>query len=535
MGRSVGEWIGALTFDSAPRMVKVDGSLAAGASARLGLPNERHFGLDLRQSSDGDLLVACAEIAGKPLTLRGSLRDQLFSGTAYLDGREGSFELRAIQVWDLAAYRAVIAPYDIGDGRRISMHVNADEWVGTPVMFYSEGNRFVRLYPDAFGNLISELAECFVLAPDGGGIVRLTPLVEVGGHQSLTVTRSSRWSEEMVSVQASGGRLAGSLMRPAGPGPHAAIVLIHGAAGGLRDKYRAFAEHYVAAGMAALIYDRRGWGESCGHRDPTWEEKADDAAAWIDWLAAHPATDSSRLGVWGFSNGSWVAPMVAVRRPEVAFVAVIGASGTTPIETEIHRRMFDLREQGVSDDQVAEIEQLWRIIYELLLTREVNPSSRVRYDELVDRMRNSEELRGLTVQEYAIQEPFLGALPPYRRYQEIVDDMPNRAVGASWLNDPADSYARMTIPVLYMVGENDSNLPAMMSANRVSQALQRAGNEQATVLLFPNTGHAMNLCHPSPVGMSDEEAGYRLHGHRFAGGFVDIVQAWASDRASLPH
>lgn len=70
------------------------------------------------------------------------------------------------------------------------------------------------------------------------------------------------WSDEDVIIQGPGGVLAGTLMRPHGPGPHPAIVMIHGAAGGRRDYYRAFAEQLVHCGVAALVHDRRGWGGS---------------------------------------------------------------------------------------------------------------------------------------------------------------------------------------------------------------------------------------------------------------------------------
>ncbi len=155
---------------------------------------------------------------------------------------------------------------------------------------------------------------------------------------------------------------------------HAAVVLVHGAAGGRRDWYRAFAVHYVEAGLAALVYDRRGHGDSTGNPEPTFEEKSLDAEAWVDYLQSRPDIRSDRVGVWGFSNGTWVAPMVAARRPDVAFVAGIGASGTNAIETEIHRRSFDLREQGIPQEAVGKVVELWRIIYDLLLCRQPDRS-----------------------------------------------------------------------------------------------------------------------------------------------------------------
>ncbi len=163
-----------------------------------------------------------------------------------------------------------------------------------------------------------------------------------------------------------------------------------------------------------------------------------------------------------------------------------------------------------------------------------DPAATRRFDELSAALRASGELSRITLQHYAIEAPFLGPVPPYRSYQDLVDDLPNHSVDpAEWTCDPVNSYRAIGVPVLYLVGEHDSNLPALQSAKRVGKALYDAGNHEASVVLFPNTGHAMNVVElGSELGMTSEEAGYRHHHFQFALGFVDIVTSWAAARAS---
>jgi hypothetical protein len=72
----------------------------------------------------------------------------------------------------------------------------------------------------------------------------------------------------------------------------------------------------------------------------------------------------------------------------------------------------------------------------------------------------------------------------------------------------------------------------LLSARRVSRVLHEAGNHEATVLVFPNTGHCMNVTEPgADTGMTSEQAGYLFHNFRFAGGFLDVVRSWAAARA----
>jgi pimeloyl-ACP methyl ester carboxylesterase len=499
------EWVGYLEIDAVRRVVKLSGELLPGGVAEFALPAERIFRLEVKFAGrlQGEVVAR-----GETIRFSGTSDGEIFVGSCETNAGHGSVELHRVHIWSLEEYRKLSAQYELSDGRRISVFVNADEWVGTPVLFFAEADRFVRLYPDAGGQLFSE---------DG---------------EWLTLTdRVEGWIDEDVAIDGPDGKLAGTLMSPPGPGPHPAVVMIHGAAGGLRDYYRAFAEQFVRNGVAALVFDRRGWGESEGNPLPTFAQKADDAAAWIDYLRTRP--DVEKVGIWGFSNGSWVAPLVAARDPEVAFVCVIGASGTTAVETEIHRRAFDLRGQGIPAEQIEWIREMWRMVFALDVSQEPNSDHRRRYDELAAKVAASNELKQITLQEYAIQEPSLGPIPPWPSYDDVLADLsePEDATDL-WTRDPVDSYRVIKAPVLFLVGVDDSNLPAIESAERVGRALDEAGNRNSIVVIFPNTGHAMNLGRPDAIGMSDEEAGYRLHDYRFASGYLDLIRHWIATRVT---
>jgi uncharacterized protein len=518
------EWAGFIRTGARVEFVRVDGSLTAQETVRVDLPGRGVFGLTGTVTAEpyGQISIG-ATLAGEPVSLTGTSDGERFAAE--------QVELRRVAVWDTAGYRRLSARYAVGVGRHISVHAETDDWSGSPLLMYAEGDRVVRLYPDAGGTLVSEAGEVFTLMPGRDSIESMRAVS--GDGPAERVTRLSAWTDEDVSIEGPGGRLSGTLMTPPGPGPWAAVVLIHGAAGGRRDVYRLFGEHFVQAGLAALVYDRRGRGESAGDPELTFADKSRDAEAWVDYLQSRPGIQPDRVGVWGFSNGSWVAPMVAARRPDVAFVAVIGASGTTAAETEIYRRVFDLREQGVPEDQIDLVAGMWRLVYRLLVSRRPDAQDAARFDDLAARVAASPELARVKVQEYAIQNPFLGPVPPYRSYQEVADEVAGEPDEADTFTvDPVDSYRSVGVPVLFAVGEFDSNLSPLDSARRVSRALHEAGNHDATVLVFPNTGHTMNYTRPGMYsGMTSEQAGYRFHNFRFAGGFLDIVRSWAAARA----
>lgn len=130
--------------------------------------------------------------------------------------------------------------------------------------------------------------------------------------------------------------LAGMLLRPSGAGaPFPAVLFVHGSRAQHRGAARFEALALCREGVAALIYDKRGVGESSGDwRGSSFDDLAADAAAGLDWLAARPEIDASRIGIYGHSQGGSIAPLIASRWPRVAFVAAGAGAGQPMGEVE---------------------------------------------------------------------------------------------------------------------------------------------------------------------------------------------------------
>jgi dienelactone hydrolase len=88
------------------------------------------------------------------------------------------------------------------------------------------------------------------------------------------------------------------------------------------------AEAFAQRGVLTLIYDKRTIGYSLVERD--FSLLADDALAGLDLLMSRSDVDPDRVGIWGLSEGAWVASLAASRSDAVDFVVVAGAAGMTP-------------------------------------------------------------------------------------------------------------------------------------------------------------------------------------------------------------
>ncbi|WP_214405000.1 alpha/beta hydrolase family protein [Pseudonocardia lacus] len=153
--------------------------------------------------------------------------------------------------------------------------------------------------------------------------------------------------EVEVTVPTSDGLALPAVLRiPDEPRPGApALVLVHGAGPGPRDKYRDEAEAFAAAGVATLAYEKRTVGYSLTQR--SYPQLADDAVAAAGVLRAQPGIDPDAVGLWGFSEGGWVAPLAASRDPRTAFLVLVGANGVQPLRQQTWADAQKLHHAGV--------------------------------------------------------------------------------------------------------------------------------------------------------------------------------------------
>jgi len=71
-----------------------------------------------------------------------------------------------------------------------------------------------------------------------------------------------------------------------------------------------------------------------------------------DALAVRDAIDVQRVGMWGFSQGGWIAPLAAAQSERVAFVVGVASTGVTPSAQMMYATAQQLRLAGYGDEVV---------------------------------------------------------------------------------------------------------------------------------------------------------------------------------------
>lgn len=143
--------------------------------------------------------------------------------------------------------------------------------------------------------------------------------------------------------------LGGMLFVPQGEGPFPAVVIIHGSGSSHRDNgwYLTLTQHLQENGIVVLLPDKRGSEKSEGAwRTASFDDLATDTWAAIQFLKDQEQVALSHIGVVGMSQGGWIAPVVASKSPDVAFlVNVVGAS-VSAHEQLLYEENHNLREIG---------------------------------------------------------------------------------------------------------------------------------------------------------------------------------------------
>jgi dipeptidyl aminopeptidase/acylaminoacyl peptidase len=141
------------------------------------------------------------------------------------------------------------------------------------------------------------------------------------------------------------------------------LVPLHPADEPSREQFlfRHLAHILPPRGVAVLRFDRR---PSRDERDVPLELQAKDALAGLHALRQVPGVGEARLGLWGFSQGTWAAPLAASIAPEaVAFLTLIASTGVTPAWQMRYGTDEQLRRAGYGDEARTALATL-RVAYE---------------------------------------------------------------------------------------------------------------------------------------------------------------------------
>jgi uncharacterized protein len=133
------------------------------------------------------------------------------------------------------------------------------------------------------------------------------------------VSTAQPFTRHDVSFASSEGICAAWLYLPTGVASPPVVILGHGLGGTREMRLDAFAERFAQAGIAALAFTYRHFGDSGGQPRQLLSIKRQlaDWDAAIAWVKARGNLDATRIAIWGSSFGGGHSITVASRHPEL--------------------------------------------------------------------------------------------------------------------------------------------------------------------------------------------------------------------------
>src|ERR1700688_1335477 len=284
------------------------------------------------------------------------------------------------------------------------------------------------------------------------------------------------YTKEEVSFHNGNVTLSGTLLNPRTQEPHPAIILVHGSLAETRwGTIMFFADRFARRGIAALVYDKRGTGDSTGDwKTATYEELSDDALAGVHLLQQRKDTRPEQGGASGHSEGGAVVAIMAARSKDVAFI--ISADGTTgpSYQQDLFRVRNIVESNGFSTDEVTKAMHFYNRWLQVARTGQ----GRDQLEAEIPKVENEKWFD-------------LVAPPPQNHWAWT--EYRKRANF-----DSLFYWANVNVPVLLLYGELDEKVPAAESIEKIDQILRTEGHSDYTEILIPAAQHNLTV-HPLPA------------------------------------
>jgi pimeloyl-ACP methyl ester carboxylesterase len=264
--------------------------------------------------------------------------------------------------------------------------------------------------------------------------------------------------------------LAATLTIPQGKGPFPGVLLITGSGPQDRDEsvmghkpFLVLSDYLTRRGIAVLRADDRGTGKSTGiFADATTADFATDTEAGVTYLKNRPEVDPHKIGLIGHSEGAVIAPMVAARNKDVAFIVMMAGSGVPGDQILVAQREAIEIAMGKNPEEAAKDAAKEKQMLNLIETEKDQAALR-------------KELKGMGGQSASADGWIKQMTSPWMRYFLTYD--------------PQTALRKVTCPVLAINGSLDKQVLPSQNIPPIRKALEEAGNQHFEIDELPGLNH----------------------------------------------
>ncbi len=317
------------------------------------------------------------------------------------------------------------------------------------------------------------------------------------GREEVTIKKKARPQEpakpypyhtEDVTFknEKAGITLAGTLTLPKKEGNFPTVILITGSGPQNRDEeildhkpFLVLADHLTRAGIAVLRYDDRGVGKSEGKfAKATTEDFATDTEAALEYLKTRKGVNKNKIGLLGHSEGGIIAPIVASKHPDVAFVVMLAGVAIPGDELMLLQNYLMGKANGMPEDELTKLGAINRQLYDAIKTETQPNPLRAQLQTIFD-----QQLKPIFISK---------GIPKDQVGQYI--DMQVAEMASPWYTNfirynPGPALEKVQCPVLALNGDKDLQVAPTANLDAVKRAGQTSGNKKITIKKLPGLNH----------------------------------------------
>ncbi|MDR2813433.1 MAG: alpha/beta fold hydrolase [Prevotellaceae bacterium] len=287
-----------------------------------------------------------------------------------------------------------------------------------------------------------------------------------------------------------GVTLAGTLTLPQKEGVFPAVVLVSGSGAQNRDEellghkpFLVIADYLTRNGIAVLRFDDRGTAASTGNfATATSYDFSKDVEAGVKYLKTRKEINKAKIGLAGHSEGGIIAPMVAARSKDVAFIVLLAGVGTRGDQLLLQQQDLIAEASGVGEEERKRAGSINKGAFDIVL--------------------KSTDTEQLTIALTDYLRQAIEDIPDAEESEESKETFITTSVtqmASPWTQyfiryDPAPVLGKVKCPVLAINGGKDLQVPAKVNLEAIKAALDRGGNKRVTTKEFPGLNHLFQEC-----------------------------------------
>ncbi|MEY3238389.1 MAG: hypothetical protein RI883_2490 [Bacteroidota bacterium] len=330
------------------------------------------------------------------------------------------------------------------------------------------------------------------------------------------------YSEEVTFKKKKAGvTLSGTLTLPKKEGNYPVVILISGSGPQNRDEelmghkpFLILSDYLTRNGIGVLRYDDRGTASSTGDfKTATTQDFASDVQAAVAFLMTKKGINKKKIGLAGHSEGGIIAPIVAAKSKNVAFIVLLAGTGIPGDELLLLQQELIGRVSGESEEN-------------LQLGRKEN----TQLFDIIKKSDDQEQIKkDLTIYMLASLKENPDPAKPEGVSDEEYVKYTIEQIATPWMiyfikYNPAIILEKVKCPVLAINGSKDLQVPPKENLTAIQSALTKGGNNNVTAKELPNLNHLFQECETgSPSEYAEIE-------QTFSPVAMELVLSWINEQ-----